>query len=264
MRSYDVKKLSYRDELARKNRLFFILRIAGFFTALVALAGGGGYFLFFTDKLEIKDITINGLETLDRELVMAEVNKQFDHEKFGYLHIKRNIIFFDGNGLEADLLSQNPVLKNVRTGKKPPHQLTIDILERKSAGIWCANNECRYFDEEMQTWGPAARSSGFLLLTVEDKRQRGVFNIDKEFFGAINEVVADLSQSTIKSIVIPENSFDEFRIYTDKDFYLVFSLDMSIKEQLEVLKMFLEEKSKDPNFHPQYIDTRIEGRIYYK
>ncbi len=268
MKAYNVKKLSYRDELARKNRLFFILKLAGFFTALVALVGGGVYFLFFTDKLEIKDITINGLETFDRDLVMAEINKQFDREKFGYLHTQRNIIFFDGNGLEANLLSRNPVLKTVRVGKKLSHQLTVDILERKPAGIWCAGSECRYFDTEMQTWGPAARSSGFLLLTVDDNRPREDFAIDADFFRAIPDAVANLPGPTVKSVVIPENSFDEFRIYTDKDFYLIFSLGASIKNQLEVLKIFLEEKMKDPppagGFNPQYIDLRIEGRVYFK
>ncbi len=263
MKAYDVKKLSYRDELARRNRLFFILKLSGFVFGFVALVGGGIYFLFFTDKLEIKDITINGLETFDRDIVMVEVNKQFGHEKFGYIHPQRNIFFFDGNGLEASLLSLNQVLKTVRVGKKPPHQLAIDISERKPAGIWCSGPECRYFDEEMQTWGPAVRSSGFLLLTVEDKRQRDGFDIDKDFFEAVSEVASNMSQPTIRSVVIPEGSFDEFEVYTDKSFYIVFSLGPNIKNQLEILKIFLEEKAKDVNFNPQYIDLRIEDRVYF-
>ena len=64
--------------------------------------------------------------------------------------------------------------------------------------------------------------------------------------------------------MIPENSFDEFRVYTDRGFYLIFSLDSNIKNQTDVLRIFLDEKSKDPNFNPQYLDLRIDGRIYYK
>ena len=264
MKAYDVKKLSYRDELARRNRLFFILKLSGFVFGFLVLVGGGTYFLFFTDSLGIKDITINGLETVEQDIVLAEINGQFDYKKFGHLQTKKNIIFFDADTLEADLLSANPVLKSVQAGKHLPHRLVIDIVEREPAGIWCSNNECRYFDDEMQTWGPAVRSSGFLFLTVEDERSREKFGIEEDFFRAINEVVGGLPGLTVKTVIIPENSFDEFRIYTDKDFYLIFSLGVSIKNQLEVLKIFLEEKTKDPNFHPQYIDLRIEGRIYYK
>lgn len=268
MKAYDVKKLSYRDELARRNRLFFILKLTGFIVAFVAIVGGGTYFLFFTEKLEIKDITINGLETLDREIVIAEVNRQLDYKKFGYLHTRRNILFFDGSALEANVLASNPVLKSVDMNRKLPHKIILDVMERKPVGIWCSAAECRFFDDEMNTWGPAARSSGFLFLTVEDMRSREKFSIEEDFFRSINEVARELPGLIVKTVTIPENSFDEFRIYTNKDFYLTFSFGANIKNQLEVLKIFLEEKSKDPppvgGFNPQYIDLRIEGRVYYK
>ena len=163
MRSYDIKKLSYRDELARRNRLFFILKFSGLALGFLILVGGGIYFLFFTDNLEIKDITINGLQTMEQDIVLAEINEQFDHKKFGYLQTKKNIIFFDADTLEADLLSANPVLKSVRAGKHLPHRLVVDIVEREPAGIWCSNNECRYFDDEIKTWGPALKPSGFFF-----------------------------------------------------------------------------------------------------
>jgi len=261
---YDVKKLNYRDKLARRNRLFFILKLSGLIAVFILLISGGMYFLFFTDKLEIKDITINGLKTLDQGLIMGEVNKRLDYKKYGYLHVQRNILFFDNDGLKADLLLANPVLKTIQADKKFPHGLEIEVLEREPAGIWCVTGECRYFDREMETWGQAAKSSGFLFLTVEDQRSRDKFEIDADFFQAINELAANFSQLTIKSIVIPENSFDEFRVYTDRSFYLIFSLDSNIKDQAEILKIFLTEKNKDPNFNPQYIDLRIDGRVYYK
>lgn len=264
MTYYDVKKLSYRDKLARKNRLFFILKLSGIIAAFILVIGGGIYFLFFTDKLEIKDITINGLKTLDQELITGEVNKRLDYKKYGFLYTQKNILFFDSDALETDLLLASPVLKTIQAKKSFPHKLEIEVLEREPSGIWCVGGECRYFDREMETWGQAPKSSGFLFLTVEDQRPGNKFEINADFFRAVNELTANLSQLTIKSIVIPENSFDEFRVYTDKNFYLVFSLDSNIKNQAEILKIFLTEKSKDQNFNPQYIDLRIDGRVYYK
>jgi cell division septal protein FtsQ len=252
MKAYDVKKLSYRDELAKRNRWFFVLKLAGLAVVLILIAGGGAYLVFFTDKLEIKDITITGLNTIEQDVVLAQVGSQ-----------TRNIILFDSRELEAGLLSQYPVFKSIRVSKEFPHKLTVDVIERKPAGIWCVIEDCRYFDDEIKTWGPAVKSSGFLLLTVNDERL-GEFNIDKEFFDAIRQVAAGLSNPTIRSVSIPEGSFDELRIYTDKSFYIIFSLDSNIKDQLEVLKIFLDERSKDPGFSPQYLDARIDGRIYFR
>lgn len=233
--------------------------------ALFLIAGGGIYFLFFTENLKIKNITVNGLETLEQDVVLAEINKQFDEKSFSYLETKKNIIFFDAEMLEADLLSTSPVLKKVQVEKRFPHELFINVVERKAHGIWCSADECRYFDDEKQTWGSAGRSSGFLFLTIEDKRKKDNFNIDGDFFEAINQVALNLSKLTIKSVEIPEDSFDEFKVYTDKSFYLVFSLESDIKEQLKILEIFLEERFlKDPNFSPQYLDLRIDGRIYLK
>ena len=264
MRSYDVKKLSYRDELARKNRLFFILKLVSFVAAFFAVIGGGVYFLFFTDKLEITNITINGLKVMGQEDILAEVNNRFNQKKFGYLQANKNIFFFDAGKFEADMLLANPVLKNINIRKNLPHELVINVAEREPAGIWCSGSECRYFDDEMQTWGPTVRSSGFLFLTIEDGRPADGFRIDKDFFDAIHEVTANLSQPTVKSIVIPEHSFGEFWVYTDKSFYLIFSLETDIGSQLDVLKIFLEDKSKNPDFAPKYIDLRIEGRVYFR
>ena len=51
-------------------------------------------------------------------------------------------------------------------------------------------------------------------------------------------------------------------------YYIIFSTDSDIKNQLDVLKIFLNDKTNNSapvgGFHPQYIDLRIENKIYYK
>jgi len=272
MKAYDVKKLSYRDKLARRNRLFFIFKIIGVLGALGAAGAGLVYILFFSKFLEVRDISFNGLSTVSAEEFEEKINARLDQKMFGFFPRRSNLFLgLNSENLEDEISSAYPVFKSVKVEKDIPHGLIINFEERKPAGIWCARLpdrqvglECRYFDNEMATWGPAAKTSGFLMLTVNDERLGDEFKIEKSFFDAIGQVVVGLSGPTIKSIIIPENSFDEFRVYTDRSFYIVFSLDSNIKDQLEVLKIFLEEKSKTPGFNPQYLDLRIEGRIYFK
>lgn len=265
MKAYDVKKMSYRDKLARRNRRLFVFKLAGFAAGAIVIAGGGIYLLFFSGKLVISDITITGLKTLSQDTVMASLGEQMDRRKMGYLKTQQNIIFFDADGFEQKFKENYPVLKTIDARKDLPNKLTIEVSEREPAGTWCSAGECRYFDGESATWGSGVRSSGFLFLTIEDRRPREVFAIDGSFFTVINEVVKNIPSSvTIRNIIIPEDSFDEFHVYTGKGFYLIFSLDSDVKNQLEVLRIFLADRTKDISFNPQYLDLRIDGRVYLK
>lgn len=233
---------------------------------LIAAGVGFVYVMFFSKLLEIRDISFNGLNTVSPEEFEDKINARLDQKIFGYLSRRNNLLLgVDSDNLEKEISSSYPIFKSVKVQKNLPHNLVFSFEERKPVGIWCVANECRYFDNEMQTWGPAVRSSGFLMLTVSDERSGGgEFNIDKDFFDAILQASSDASTHTIRSVGIPEGSFNEFRVYTDQSFYIIYSLDSSVKDQSEILSIFLKEKSKDSNFQPQYIDLRIEGRIYFK
>ena len=115
----------------------------------------------------------------------------------------------------------------------------------------------------MVSWGQTGKSSGFIYLTVEDQRS-GQDRIDKDFFGPINQVVKGISGVVVKNIKIPENSFNEFRVYTSQGYYIIFTTEEEIKDQLDVLRIFLNDKKDDLSFNPQYIDLRVDGRVYYK
>ena len=150
--------------------------------------------------------------------------------------------------------------------RKLLHGLALNFLERKPSGIWCFKESCSYFDNDKVLWGQPAKSSGFIFLTVDDQRLKTEPQIDSDFFEPIMEVAKSMS-GEINNIIIPEGSFNEFRVYT-ADYYVIFTTDFSIQNQLDVLKIFMNDKAKTPQsadgFHPQYIDLRIDGRVYYK
>ena len=72
-----------------------------------------------------------------------------------------------------------------------------------------------------------------------------------------------LDNIRVNKIEIRPDSINDFYIYTTNGFYIIFNMEISIPKQIEVLKIFLAEKGQD--FKPtEYIDLRIEGRVYYK
>ncbi len=269
MHPSNIKKLNYRDEVASRHRRFFVLKVVAFVLGTIVVIAGLTYLLFFSRLFDVREVGFNGLDTVSSDELREKIDENLNQKIFSYLPRRNNIFFVNTGNFEKEFASTYPVLKSVDVQKKLLHSLVLNFLERKPAGIWCFNTldaGCSYFDNDKVLWGQPAKSSGFIFLTVDDQREKAEREIDDDFFKPIMKVAGDMP-GEIKSIVIPADSFNEFRVYV-ADYYIIFATDSAIQNQLDVLKIFLNEKTKDAppvgDFRPQYIDLRIDGRVYYK
>jgi len=220
------------------------------------------YLLFFSRMFDVREVSFNGLDTVSSDMFRGKIDEKLNQKILKYLPRRNNIFFVNTGNFEKEFASDYPVFKSVNVHKKLFHGLVFDFLERKPAGVWCLKDSCSYFDNDKVLWGQPAKSSGFIFLTIEDNRQSENKQIDDDFFRPIMEIAKNMT-GEIKNITIPADAFNEFRVYTT-DYYIIFTTDSDVKNQLDVLKIFLADKNKDSNFHPQYIDLRIDGRVYYK
>jgi cell division septal protein FtsQ len=266
MRPVNIKKLNYKDEVARRNRRIFILRIVVMVLGTIAVIMGIIYLLFFSRMFDVREVSFNGLDTVSSDKFRLKIDENLNEKILKFLPRRNNIFFVNTGNFEKEFASEYPIFKSVNIQRKLLHGLVLDFLERKPAGIWCFNppvgGDCSYFDDDKVLWGQPAKSSGFIFLTIEDRRETTDKKIDEDFFKPITRVVKSMT-GEIKNIIIPADSFNEFRVYTT-DYYIIFITDSDIQNQLDTLKIFMNEKNKDSNFHPQYIDLRIDGRVYYK
>ena len=265
MRPAQVNTIKYKDNLAEKRRKVYLLKTLFFVGLAIVIVGLLLYLFFFSGLLEIKEISVNGLNKVDKEKFDDNLNERLDSRWLGYVENQKNVVFFDSDAFKAEVLSAFPEIKEVSINKNPPHSLDINVTERITAGIWCFEDNCKYFDAEGNTWGETAKSSGFLILSVEDLR-RDSKDIDMGLLGEMILISEHLKEIDIfvNKFIIPENYIGDFDVLTSKDYKLIFSIDSDIEEQLEILDIFLAEKQKEPEFKPQYIDLRINGRIYFK
>lgn len=267
----------YGDNLARKKRHRFFLKIGVILGVLLVLSGISFYFLFFSNFLQITEQTIEGLQTLKSDEVYAILDSTINQSFFGILAFKpqKNIFFFSDEFVANKIRSDFAVVEKVKIIKDYPHKIIVQIEERKSVGIWCFNsnssipliaNECRYFDQYGVLWGQALKSSGSLFLNIDDQRLYETYpkKIDPLFQEVFNQVVVsfDKLNMAIRKIIIPNNSVNDFHVYVAKGYYLLFNVDSEISKQIESLEIFLANKGDD--FVAEYVDARISGRIYYK
>lgn len=265
MKPVNIKKLNRRDEVARRHRREFVLKIVIAVAGALFVVGGIIYILFFAQLFDVRDIGFNGLATIDSGEFQQKINTYLNQKILKYLPRRNNTFFIDTGRFEKEFSSAYPVFKSVDVQRKLLHGLVFNFSERKPAGIWCFDKDCSYFDNDKVLWGRPGKSSGFIFLTINDNRQTDKKEFADEFFKPIMEVAKNML-GEIKGITISEGSFNEFRVNTS-GYYIIFSTDSDIQNQLDILKIFLDDKIKNSGpggFHPQYIDLRIDGRVYYK
>jgi hypothetical protein len=255
----------YSDGLAQKKRRRFFIKIFIILGSSIIAIACVVYSLFFSSLMQITDITISGAKTVNPDDINSIVRSEID-KTYGPLSVKlrKNILFFDQKTVRDKILSDFPVIKTVEIQKILPHEIKIIISERNPQGTWCTPDKCRYFDREGIKWGSALRSSGSILLAVDDFRTEDKDGQGRLFMESIEEIAVGLEKLKIKieKVEIPSNSIGNFKVHTAGGYYLVFTVDSSIEKQLETLKIFLENRTGDSAI--QYIDVSIEGRAYYR
>lgn len=258
----------YTDSLARQRKRRFFLKIM-----LVLLSAGGFcgfaiYLLFLSPLMRIDQISINNLKTLDATMIHEVLDPVFEKSilNIPYLKPYRNIIFFNPDTVKDEILTRFQVIGSLDIKKEYFHKLVLDFKERTPIGTWCLPDRCFYFDEDGILWGKSLKSSGSLLLTVDDMRtgENMPRTADIFFWPAVKKTINELEGIGLKirRVEIPSDSLTDFRIYPSKGYYILFDIESDIERQVEALTIFLD--SKGQGFDPQYIDARIDGRIYYK
>lgn len=266
MRAADIKSIKYKDNLASQRRRRFVAKTTAAAIVAAAVVVAGGYALFFSPWLAIRDITVSGLDADHAAAVQSYMDGQVSRKFLG-IPVGRNILFLRSGSLAASLTADFSFLHDITVSKRYPHTVTITGNERQAEGVWCFTAAgCHYFDHDGVLWGDAVQSSGFLLLNVNDMRTGQPQTADPVFLAGIRTVVAGLKAASIgiQSVTIPAGSFTEFDITTDAPYPLKFSTDSNLAAQLDVFKTFKQKQIDTGLVSPQYLDLRYDGRVYYK
>lgn len=264
VRSYN----KYGENLARKKRRRFYLWISGSISAVLIAGVSVFYILFYSNMMQITDISITGLKTIEASQFYESINSNLNQNALGINSLKpnKNILFFDTDSMRNEFIEKFPILKSLTIKKEYFHKIALEFSERSAIGSWCRAESCYNFDDDGILWGKTAKSSGSLLLIIEDFRttENNDKTINPELLNAIKSTYTELETINlkIKRIEIPADSIGYFKAYLTNDHQLLMSTENEIKNQIKTLEIFLSNQKSD--FKPEYIDLRIDGRVYFK
>jgi len=222
------------------------------------------YILFFSPLFKIKSVEI---------LESGAINEQEIKNNFNYA----NIFLSTTNKIKNNLIEKIPRISEIEIKKNLiKRTIKLTIKERKKIGIICQvleeKESCFYVDEKGIIFEKALQTSGSLILLIKDFSQRD-FIIGGQIIEQNKiEKIVKIKEYLSNEINIVALEFDilsiplsEIKVLTSENWYILFSIDKEIKNQLLGLKAALKEKiSAEQRANLEYVDLRIENRIYYK
>lgn len=248
---------------------------AGLFFCLLA---GLIYFFIWSPVLWIQKIDVRPL----RSNISAIVQNNLEKKIWRFIP-QKSIILAPIDKIKEDILDNFPEIKEVIINKKATNLLIIEIIERQSIGIWCQTErlkieatstepiinepvvkQCFCLDKEGIIFRESPLISGSLILNIYSQPDRTVDLASQvtspEMINFILKTAQGLSLRIDNfEIVSPE----DLRARTSQGWQIYFNPAYSVDSQLKALEIILEEEIKETT-SLEYIDLRIDGRVYYK
>ena len=223
-----------------------------------------GYILFFSPIFKIRSIEVSG----NKEVEAEEIKNSFTYG---------NIFLVSENKIKNDLIKKIPKIGDLEISKNLiKRSIKLTIEERGRLGIACQVKEetedCFYIDKKGIIFEDAPQTSGSLILLIKDYSQREFYLGKKIFEQRIVDFISQARQDLSSEIGLTALDFNvlsfplkDLKVMTNEGWYIIFDLEGDIKNQLLSLKAALEEKILgEERKNLEYIDLRIENRIYYK
>jgi len=264
--------ISYQQEKIIKKKRRIISRTKHFFVLAAVLAAAAVVVLFFGDLFDVRTVNINASLALSSDAVHAKAWEVLDEKVFG-ISRKNNIMIFSPQKIESVLKDTFPRIDSVKIRRISPHELSIDIIERSPVGLWClmAKSRCFYYDDTGIAFAEIAPSSGYIFIAVHDYTEREIQLGEQVASVGLRTNILELKKIlqfggiTVASVEITPDALDEFKIVTTEGWSILYINDDTVREQTNNLLAFLKNNiSSRVRSNLNYIDLRIDDRIYYK
>lgn len=258
----------------RRRRMYLRLALVlGIFGALIL---GGEWLVIRSSLFDVREIKVGGSDTIGREDILRALAGGAYKDK-----ILRRFLGLGNILAWPDELDQNELkfLPNVErillTKDYSAGSVFAEIKERQPFGIWCqimedsreAEPVCSWFDRGGKIISSALYSEGSLIAVVRDHSRNAPgldsYILPNKFIANALSVFDALlgSGASIKEIKLNDPGLQELEILTYDGPRIYFSLRFPAASTLEVLKSLMEK----PGFQKlEYVDFRVENRVYYK
>lgn len=237
---------------------------------IVVPIGLFGWFLFATDMFKVKAVTVVDA----REETAGEV-KQIVEEILTNSPLGKNVFFIQADAIEEVIKERIAKVRTVHVVRKLPATIKVIVQEKEPALLLLSGGKYYFIDETGVAYEVARLDTlpGIVLTTVKNDDEEaevriGAMAVDASLINFLKEVsqqIPEVIGAEVGEVHVPSLAAREVRIIIDNNWTLLFGVNRSASGQIGVIKKLLREiVSEQEVAAMQYIDVRIQNRIYYK
>lgn len=233
-------------------------------TILFLLLLGVIYLIVFSPLFKIATVELNTIKYQDR----ATIERAVANYKDGFF-LNHNLVTINNSGLKKKIIAI-PGIRSVEINKKYPNTLSVTVAERAPAFVWQVLDHKYLVDESGMIWSDYEdkfRDSPVVIDTKNLSTEVGKKPVPAEFSRFILELSNDFKVMTGFSIAKMEviDTTSELKVYSSSSWYAYFDTTRTAKNELTNLIRILDEVKKNSKQKKlEYIDLRIDNKIFYK
>jgi len=269
------------------------LFIYGGSVLLLIIIFGSIYAVRYSNLFKIKNISVDGVQNISSDELVGNLKSFFiDRSKIAGFLGDDNILAWGGG--EDDFLTKHPQFESLNIKKHYfGKEINIDVKEREKFGIWCfkarktradggagAENEqlqndterinewCGWFDKNGIIFSDAPVIETEILNKVNDLSDRSINMGDKAlsdgFMGNLLAIFSVLERANINTKTLYLKDFALAEVETapvDASPKIYFSLKFDPEFSLAAINA-LKKSGEWKKIN--YVDFRVENRVYYK
>jgi len=257
---------SYAKNSRRQKAQRVIYAVLAAVIAVIAI-----YIFFFSGTFQVKRIIVVGTENISDERIETIINEVGEGTYWGFLP-RNNLIFFGVDRAETELMSEIAQIRSVDFKRQFPDILKVYIEERDPVIIWETNSRRYYLDVDGVVSKNIESDEALNLPVIKDSANKEVVPkeqiVSEKFVTFMTELVGSFNEETglgISELVTPSPLSREIHVKTNDGWMIYFTSARTLESQYKKLLLILNKEipeSEQKNL--EYIDLRIQDKIYYK
>jgi len=209
------------------------------------------YWLFMSGFFNIKEIVIDGDAGDEIKTEVTSLRGQ-------------NIFRVGGKDTETSLQQKKPGIKKIKIIRGIPNTLKVELYERDSALTWESQGKKYLVDATGVPFKETDKTKHFLIIDTNNLPVAlGTRVVDEDFIIFVEFAEQEIPLKTdfkIDHFEILETTYQIIVVGENKK-KIFFSTMRQLMPQLQAFKKIYDEKKDEIQ---EYLDTRVEGLVYYK
>ncbi len=264
---------NFQEIQKRHSRRRLIIKFSIFVAFFGLLTFGAIRIIFYSSLFKFNNLVVRNLEDSSKqESLLSFLKARIETGPFLKRALGFNSFLAWPNQISGQEVAFLVGIKRLEIEKSyRDRALTVSAIEQEPFGVWCLSKtfppKCFWFNDQGFAFKEAPVTSGNLIYTISDFYQDGLeINsrvLPEEFRANLISVLRILSLLELDSreIIVRDLTLQEIEIVSVGGPKIYFSLRHNAKSYLGPLKSLIA----DPKFSKlEYVDLRVENRVYYQ